>query len=197
MDYEVRKKTASLKEQRPLVSLAERAKTKWIRLFIFILIPYSLLLVPSCKENNWAEWKVQNEMWLEHNKTQPGVKVTSSGLQYKVIADPTPQDARPNLNSAVVCDYTLHLINGYCVDAGNNVKLDLSNTISGFAEGCHQVHNNGDIELYIPAYLGYDAAKFTTNEYDEAEGYGTEGTQSFIPPYSTLIYSIHICSVVY
>ena len=40
-------KTATLKEQRPLVKLAERAKTKWINRFIAFLIPCSILLVPT------------------------------------------------------------------------------------------------------------------------------------------------------
>ena len=151
--------------------------------------------IPSCKENKWADWKVQNEVWLENNKLQPGVQVTESGLQYKIIADPTPQDARPNKTSTILCDYTATLINGYRVDGGQYVSLDLPNTISGFAEGCHKIHNNGDIELYIPAYLGYDQTKYDSDEYDKAEGYGTEGTQSYIPPYSTLIYTIHICGV--
>ena len=149
----------------------------------------------SCKKNQWADWKVQNEIWLENNKKQAGVQVSSSGLQYKIIADPTPQDARPNLNSTVICDYTATLINGYQVDYGNLVSLNLANVISGFAEGCHKIHNNGDIELYIPAYLGYDNTKYTSNQYGEAEGYGTEGTTGYIPPYSTLIYTIHICAV--
>ena len=150
---------------------------------------------PSCKKNNWAEWKVQNEIWLENNKNQPGVITTESGLQYKIIADPTPQDARPNTTSTIVCDYTVKLINGYQVDGGNGITLSLSNCIVGFAEGCHKIHNNGDIELYIPAYLAYDYSKYNSNEYNEAEGYGTEGTQSYIPPYSTLIYVIHLCGV--
>ena len=151
--------------------------------------------IPSCKQNNWADWKVQNEIWLKNNKSQSGVKVTSSGLQYKVIADPTPQDARPNVSSTIVCDYSVKLINGCIIDAGNSAQLSLSNTISGFAEGCHQIHNNGDIELYIPASLGYDYSKYQSNDEYNAEGTGTEGTQSFIPPYSTLIYAIHICAV--
>ena len=182
-----RQKTASLK--------AQRIKTKWSRLILLVLIPCSLFLTPSCKTNNWTEWKMQNEVWLENNKTQPGVKVSSTGLQYRVIADPTPQDARPNTTSTVVCDYTVKLINGYQVDAGNNVALNLANTIPGFAEGCRKIHNNGDIELFIPAYLGYDYAKHQQNEYNKAEGYGTEGTQGYIPPYSALIYTIHLCGV--
>ena len=75
------------------------------------------------------------------------------------------------------------------------VQLDLNSVIPGFQEGCTRVHNQGDIEIYIPAYLGYDYAKYESNEYSGAEGSGTEGTQSYIPPYSTLIYTIHICGI--
>ena len=149
----------------------------------------------SCKTNDWTDWKVQNELWLENNKNQPGVVETSTGLQYRIIADPTPQDAQPNTTSMIVCDYTVKLINGNLLEAYNNVSLTLSNTIPGFAEGCHKIHNNGDIELFIPAYLGYDYTKYTQNDYNKAEGSGTEGTTSFIPPYSTLIYTVHICAV--
>ena len=193
MDSQI--KTASLKEQRPLTAFAKRVKNQWIRLIILVFIPYSLLLIPGCKENKWADWKVQNEIWLENNKSQPGVMVSESGLQYKIVADPTPQDARPNATSTVTCDYTLKLINGYRVDGGQGISLSLSSTIDGFAEGCHKIHNNGDIELYIPAYLGYDQSKYTSDDYYNAEGYGTEGTQAYIPPYSVLIYTIHLCGV--
>lgn len=173
----------------------QRVKTKWVRLIMLVLIPYSLFLTPSCKQNNWADWKVQNELWLVQNLRNEGVKKTAKGLQYKIIADPTPQDAQPNDNSTIVCDYTLKLINGYQVDGGKNVTLNLANCIPGFAQGCHLIHNNGDIELYIPCSLGYDYSKYVQNDKYNAEGSGTEGTQSYIPPYSTLIYDIHICGV--
>ena len=155
------------------------------------------LLIPSCKENKWADWKTQNELWLEHNKTKDGVIVTSTGLQYKIIADPLAGTGEvvPNMTGTIVCDYTVKLINGYQVDGGNNVSISLAGTIAGFAEGCHKIHNQGDIELFIPAYLGYDSEKYNTNDYYNAEGVGTEGTQSYIPPYSTLIYTIHLCGI--
>ena len=171
-----------------------KLKVESLKLIVIALIALCFL-TPSCKTNNWMEWKVQNEMWLAANKTKPGVQTSSTGLQYKIIEDPTPQDAKPNKNSVIICDYTVKLINGYQVDGGNNVTLALANTIPGFQEGCHKIHSNGDIELYIPAYLGYDYSKYQSNEYNAAEGYGTEGTQGFIPPYSTLIYTIHICGV--
>ena len=140
------------------------------------------------------DWKVQNEVWLQQNQLQDGVQTTASGLQYKIIADPTPQDACPNSTSTIVCDYTVRLINGYQVDGGH-ATLTLSSCIPGFAEGCHLIHNNGDIMLYIPCYLGYDYQKYQEDDAENAEGYGTEGTSAYIPPYSTLIYDIHICSV--
>lgn len=162
------------------------------------------VLLPGCKQNDWMDWKVQNELWLENNKTQAGVVVSSTGLQYKIIADPLANngEAKPNKTSVITCDYRLQLINGYVVESYGKtfggtapVQLDLSSVIPGFQEGCTRVHNQGDIEIYIPAYLGYDYAKYNSNEYSGAEGSGTEGTQSYIPPYSTLIYTIHICGI--
>ena len=173
-----------------------KLKVESLKLIVIALM--ALWLLPACKTNNWADWKTQNELWLEHNKTQPGVQVAASGLQYKIIADPLKNtgEATPNPTGTIVCDYTLKLINGNTIESANNVSLNLSNVIAGFAEGCHKVHSQGDIEFYIPAYLGYDKTKYDSNDYGSAEGSGTEGTQSFIPPYSTLIYTVHICSII-
>ena len=150
----------------------------------------------GCKENNWTEWKVQNELWLQRNLEQDSmVKVTASGLQYKILADPTPTDAKPSRTSYVTCDYTLTLINGNKLEGGHGT-FALSSVISGFAEGCCLIHNNGDIRIYIPYALGYDEDKVSDNDtYNAVGNEGTEGTHSYIPPYSTLIYDIHICSV--
>lgn len=171
-----------------------KIKMKGYRLKVIGACLAALLLV-GCKQNNWMEWKVQNELWLAQKAKEPGVVETSTGLLYKIIADPTPNDAQPNADSYVTCDYTCKLINGYKVDGGSHITFSLANTIPGFSEGCHKIHNNGDIELYVPASLGYDYSKYQSDEYNEAEGSGTEGTTSYIPPYSTLIYTVHICSV--
>ena len=160
-----------------------------------IFIAISLLLF-GCKQHNWMDWKTQNEVWLAQNiASDSTVKVTKSGLQYKIIADPTPLDAKPSSASNVTCDYTLKLINGNVLESGH-YTFALSSVISGFAEGCCLVHNNGDIRLFIPYYLGYDKTKVDEDdEYNAVGNEGTEGTHSYIPPYSTLIYDIHICSV--
>ena len=76
---------------------------------IFTILAFTILAFTftGCKENDWTDWKTQNEMWLENNKTKEGIQVSSTGLQYRIIADPTPYDACPNVTSTVVCDYKL------------------------------------------------------------------------------------------
>lgn len=162
------------------------------KIIIFLL---AVLSLTGCKENKWMDWKVQNELWLVQNAKKDSVMELASGLQYKIIADPLANNGEttPNPTSTVVCDYTLWLINGYMIEGGH-ATFNLSNCIPGFREGCHLIHYSGDIELYIPCYLGYDYQKYQDDDAASAEGYGTEGTSSYIPPYSTLIYKIHLCS---
>mgnify|MGYP003292322040 CR=1 FL=1 len=137
----------------------------------------------GCTQNNWMDWKTQNELWLIQNAKDTSVQVSSTGLQYRIIADPNPTDAKPSAASYVRCDYTCKLINGMQVDGGENV-LNLAQTIAGFSEGLKKIHVHGDIELFVPYDLGYGE-----------EPQGTEGTQSYIPPYSTLIFQIHLISL--
>lgn len=195
MDSQIRQKTADAPRQKTVGT--QRQKTHWSRLILLVLLPCSLFLTPSCKENKWIDWKTQNEIWLEANKQKDSVQVSPTGLQYKITADPLKNngEARPNETSTIVCDYEVRLINGVVIEARRGASISLANTIPGFSEGCHKIHSSGDIELYIPAYLGYDAEKYQSDKYNEAEGYGTEGTTGYIPPYSTLIYKVHLCGI--
>ena len=158
---------------------------KWI-----VISLIAITFLPGCKQDEWTDWRLQNDMWLEFNRSKDSVQTTSTGLQYKIIADPLAEnnDAKPKPNSTVVCDYTLRLINGTIIEERKNQPIYLASTIPGFREGCIKVRTHGDIHLYIPAHLGYD--------YDTSDGRGTgtEGYKTYIPPYSTLIYKIHICS---
>ena len=143
-----------------------------------------LMCLSSCKQDNWMDWKAENQLWMAHNKTKPGVQTTASGLQYKIIADPNPTDARPSTGSRVQCDYVGTLINGAQFDGGTASFVLNTNMIEGFVEGLKKIHCHGDIEIYIPSDLGYK---------DEEQG--TEGTASYIPPYSTLIFNVHLRAV--
>lgn len=148
-----------------------------------------LLALTGCKQNNYLDWKALNEAWLEHNKTQPGVVTTSSGLQYKQLnPSPNPTESRPNYNSTIVVDYKLYLISSYegyslgdMLQEGTDVTFSMSSVVTGFAEGLHLMRVHDDFTLYIPYNLGYGA-----------EPVGTEGNYGYIPPYSTLIYEVHL-----
>lgn len=153
-----------------------------------LLISLATLLI-SCKQENFLDWKSLNEAWLEENSHYAGVKTTPSGLQYKQLnPSPNPTESRPNYDSQIIVDYKLYLISSYggyndgsLLQEGTNVAFSMQQVVEGFAEGLHLMRVHDDFVLYIPYYLGYGA-----------EGRGTEGNYGYIPPYSTLIYEIHL-----
>ena len=157
------------------------------RLLILLLTTLSLF---SCKKDNWTDWKLQNEMWLEANAKKEGVVTTSTGLQYKILYQGNVNDVKPDDASTIICSYTGKLINGYEFDAATNASISMNpkTVIPGFAEGMKLIHAHGDIEMYIPCELGYS---------DSIQG--VEGSLSgrFIPPYSTLIFNVHLNSAMH
>lgn len=165
-----------------------------------IVCLFATLLV-GCKENQWLDWKTQNDLWLEQNlqryQNDSNFYVLDDGLQYRIIADVGAQsgETRPNSTSTVVCDYTGRLINGYVFDSGR-ASFSMSSLVTGFSEALTKIHTHGDIEIYIPASLGYDEEVFSSNKIGDAEGTGTEGTTSYIPPYSVMIFTVHLSAVV-
>lgn len=157
---------------------------------ILILLAAVALLMTGCKENDWMDWKTQNEVWLQNNKTNPllykdvPVQETASGLQYQIIHPGNTTDAKPNNTSVVYVDYRGWLINGYMFDNSNYAELGVAQVVEGFREGVKKVYPGGDIILYIPWDIAYGE-----------DGSGVEGATGFIPPYSTLIFEMHLCAV--
>ena len=142
------------------------------------------VLVSSCKRDNWLDWKFQNELWLAQNAKQEGVVTTPTGLQYKCIEAGWDKSARPDDAKIVIIDYKGQLINNYVFDEADEASMQVSSVVSGFAEGLKKMNQFGEYEFYIPYYLGYGAS-----------GAGSEGSESFIPPYSTLIFHVYLHSV--
>jgi hypothetical protein len=52
---------------------------------IFFITLAIVLLFGACKEDEYAEWKIINEAWLEKHKNDDGFIQTESGLSYKII----------------------------------------------------------------------------------------------------------------
>lgn len=163
-----------------------------MRKYIILLVAM-MAIMSGCKRNEWLDWKAENVAWLEQNKLNhaddPYFHISSTGLQYRITYEGNIYDARPSATSSVICTYEGRLINGARFDGGT-AQFTVSQLIPGFAEGLKKIHNHGDIELYIPYTLGYSKEAGM-----DTDGTGSEGTSGYIPPYSTLIFTVHLGAV--
>ncbi len=151
---------------------------------VFLFSCVCCLVLTACEQDEWADWRVQNQLWLEQNKTKEGVQVTHTGLQYKVVASPSPSERRPNSTSLISASYKGTLIDGTPFDPSTGEGTStyynyLSSAIAGWQEGIQKMHVHDTYIFYIPYNLAYGE-----------DGSGTEGSSSFIPPYSTLIFEV-------
>lgn len=143
-----------------------------------------VVLMCGCKEDNWLDWKLQNELWLQDNAKKEGIVTTPTGLQYKCIEKGWDKSARPDDAKIVLIDYEGKMINGYVFDSATAYEGQVNSFVSGFAEGLKKMNQFGVYEFYIPYNLGYGQA-----------GTGAEGASSYIPPYTTLIFRVYLRSV--
>jgi FKBP-type peptidyl-prolyl cis-trans isomerase len=119
------------------------------------------------------------EDFLANNKTQPGVMVTPSGLQYKVITEGT--GAKPGPTDEVTVNYRGTLISGEEFDSSygkDPVTFPLNQVIPGWTEGVGLMSVGSKYMLYVPQELGY----------------GSRG-QRGIKPYATLIFEVELLSI--
>ncbi|MCM1035332.1 MAG: FKBP-type peptidyl-prolyl cis-trans isomerase [Paludibacter sp.] len=153
-------------------------------LFILLLLT---LIVSACKQDNWIDWKLQNQLWLQQKSTESDVQASpsGSGLQYRVDYPGNLSTPQPSRSATVVVDYKGYLINGVMFDSGTGVSFSLPQTNEGFAEGLTLMHEQGDYVFYLPYELAYGD-----------EGNGSEGGSAFIPPYSTLIFEVHLQAII-
>ena len=143
---------------------------------ISIVILMLIISFSACKEDNYIDWKVKNELWLANNKTQPGVVTTASGLQYKIIDEGWSYNRKPNIKSIITVTFTGVLIDGSTFESGSYYSYYLYSRVKGWQEALPKIHDGGSIILYIPSNLGY----------------GKDGSGTSIPPYSTLIFKIDL-----
>ena len=154
---------------------------KTTKLFCLLLIA---TLVCGCKQENWLDWKLQNELWLINNAKNPEVHTTHTGLQYKCIVPGEPNTPRVDDAKMVTINYSGKLINGHEFDANEKYSDYVNVFVPGFTEGLKLMQEFGIYEFYIPYDLGYGITEK-----------GTEGTKSHIPPYSTLIFRVELLDV--
>jgi len=95
--------------------------------------------------------------FMEENKSKEGVKVTESGLQYKVIEEGT--GISPDANDTVKVHYVGKTIDGEVFDSskerGEPAEFPVNRVISGWTEGLQMMKEGANYKLFIPTDLAY------------------------------------------
>ena len=95
--------------------------------------------------------------FLEENKSKEGVKVTESGLQYKVLEEGS--GISPDANDTVRVHYVGKTIDGEVFDSsrerGEPAEFPVNRVISGWTEGLQMMKEGAQYKLFIPTDLAY------------------------------------------
>jgi FKBP-type peptidyl-prolyl cis-trans isomerase FklB len=119
--------------------------------------------------------------FLAKNKTQPGVIVLPSGLQYKVLKEGT--GPKPTISDVVTCNYRGTLINGTEFDSsykrGEPATFPVRGVIKGWTEALQLMPVGSKFQLFLPPDLAY----------------GEHGAGADIGPNETLIFEVELMSI--
>jgi len=125
--------------------------------------------------------QAENEFLAENSK-KPGIKITGSGLQYEVIHEGS--GPKPTESDIVRVHYEGALVDGTVFDSsysrGEPLEFPLVGVIPGWTEGLQMMNTGSTYRLFIPSDLGY----------------GPQGVNPQIPPYSTLIFEVELLGIV-
>lgn len=95
--------------------------------------------------------------FLEENKSKPGISVTESGLQYKVLLEGTGD--RPMSTDMVTVHYEGTLLDGTKFDSsydrGQPAEFPLNRVIAGWTEGVQLMNEGSKYKFFIPSDLAY------------------------------------------
>ncbi len=101
--------------------------------------------------------KVKADEFLAKNKSAEGVKVTPSGLQYKMISE--GKGASPKGDDIVVVNYKGTLIDGTEFDSSFKrnapAEFPLKGVIPGWTEGLQLMKKGGKAMFFVPPNLAY------------------------------------------
>jgi len=120
--------------------------------------------------------------FLLRNASTPGVHVTPSGLQYRILRSGPADGPRPKPADEVKVDYEGKLIDGQVFDSsyerGAPAVMTVRGLVPGWVEALQLMRPGDQWMLYVPPRLGYGARDAGP-----------------IPPGSVLIFKIELLGV--
>ena len=133
------------------------------------------------QEESSKELRAAGDDFLAKNKDKDNIKITESGLQYKVVVEGDGDE--PKASDKVTVHYTGKLIDGTVFDSsisrGEPTQFGVNQVIPGWVEGLQLMKPGAKYEFYIPQDLAY----------------GAQGSQGTIPPYSALIFEVELIKI--
>ncbi|MBL0686601.1 MAG: FKBP-type peptidyl-prolyl cis-trans isomerase [Sulfurospirillum sp.] len=122
----------------------------------------------------------KEKIYLQKNSKKNGIKVTKSGLQYKIIKSSKGKTPKPE--SIVVINYKASLVDGYVFDDTYKKEvpahLSMVNIVDGLKEGLMLMQEGSKYNFTIPSKLGYSNVQMRD-----------------IPPNSVLIFEVELLKV--
>jgi len=123
----------------------------------------------------------EEKAFLAENARKPEINITSSGLQYEILTE--GNGPKPTLQDKVLIHYEGKFTNGQFFDSsftrGFPAEFELDYIIQGWAEGLQLMPLGSKYRFYIPSDLGY----------------GDDGIQGIIPPFSTLVFDVELLEI--
>ncbi|MEA9393083.1 FKBP-type peptidyl-prolyl cis-trans isomerase [Acerihabitans sp. TG2] len=124
---------------------------------------------------------VAGQEFLDSNAKQQGVRVTESGLQFKVITQ--GEGTIPTRQDRVSVHYTGRLLDGTVFDSsvqrGQPAEFPVNGVIPGWIEALTLMPVGSKWELFIPHGLAY----------------GERGAGASIPPFSALLFEVELLEI--
>jgi FKBP-type peptidyl-prolyl cis-trans isomerase FklB len=125
--------------------------------------------------------KAKEEAFLKENAQKPGIKVTASGLQYKVISE--GKGPMPKLGDTVKVHYRGTLLDGSEFDSSYKrnepAVFPLNGVIKGWTEALQLMKVGSKYQIFLPSSLAY----------------GERGAGQAIGPNATLIFDVELLGI--
>jgi FKBP-type peptidyl-prolyl cis-trans isomerase len=147
-----------------------------------LLVLCAVLSLGACAKKSSDDTTDVGKAFLAQNAKAPGIHITASGLQYRILQSGPANGLRPKPADEVKVNYEGKLLDGVVFDSsyqrGEPVVMTVRDLVPGWVEALQMMRPGDQWLLYVPASLGY----------------GEKGAGP-IPPNSVLVFKLELIAV--